>query len=204
MRTAEINRTTKETSIKLKLDIDGTGKNNINTGVGFFDHMLTLFSAHGMFDLDIECKGDLQVDAHHTVEDIGICLGLAFAEALGDMKGIKRFSDKIIPMDEALVLTAVDISGRPHLSYDLEVPAFKVGSFDTELVLEFFLAFVRNAKMTLHIKKLNGINTHHIIEGCFKAFGRTLDEATMLDPRREGFVPSTLALFSILVDTRGT
>ncbi len=191
MRTAEINRTTKETSIKLKLDIDGTGKNNINTGVGFFDHMLTLFSAHGMFDLDIECKGDLQVDAHHTVEDIGICLGLAFAEALGDMKGIKRFSDKIIPMDEALVLTAVDISGRPHLSYDLEVPASKVGSFDTELVLEFFLAFVRNAKMTLHIKKLNGINTHHIIEGCFKAFGRTLDEATMLDPRREGFVPST-------------
>ena len=144
-----------------------------------------------MFDLDIECKGDLQVDAHHTVEDIGICLGLAFAEALGDMKGIKRFSDKIIPMDEALVLTAVDISGRPHLSYDLEVPASKVGSFDTELVLEFFLAFVRNAKMTLHIKKLNGINTHHIIEGCFKAFGRTLDEATMLDPRREGFVPST-------------
>ncbi len=191
MRTSEIIRTTKETDIKLSLCLDGTGKSNINTGVGFFDHMLTLFAAHGMFDLEVVCKGDLQVDAHHTVEDIGICLGMAFAEALGDMKGIKRYADKIIPMDESLILTAVDISGRPHLSFDLEVPSATVGSFDTELVCEFFLAFVRNAKMTLHIKKLAGNNTHHIIEGCFKSFARTLDEATMIDPRMKDVLPST-------------
>jgi imidazoleglycerol-phosphate dehydratase len=153
--------------------------------------MLTLFARHAHYDLTVACKGDVNVDYHHSVEDVAICLGKAFYEALGDKRGINRYADKIIPMDEALVLTAVDISGRPHLSYDLEVPAYKVGSFDTELVLEFFLAFVRNAKMTLHIKKLNGINTHHIIEGCFKAFGRTLDEATMIDPRREGILPST-------------
>ncbi len=191
MRSSEIVRTTKETDIKLSLCLDGTGKSNINTGVGFFDHMLTLFAAHGMFDLEVSCNGDLQVDAHHTVEDIGICLGMAFAEALGDMKGIKRYADKIIPMDESLILTAVDISGRPHLSFDLEVPSSKVGNFDTELVSEFFLAFVRNAKMTLHIKKLAGTNTHHIIEGCFKSFARTLDEATMLDPRMKDILPST-------------
>lgn len=191
MRTSEIVRTTKETDIKLNLNIEGTGKSNINTGVGFFDHMLTLFAAHGMFDLEVACKGDIQVDAHHTVEDIGICLGMAFAEALGDMKGIKRYADKIIPMDESLILTAVDISGRPHLSFDLEVPASKVGNFDTELVCEFFLAFVRNAKMTLHIKKLVGTNTHHIIEGCFKSFARTLDEATTIDPRMKDILPST-------------
>ncbi len=191
MRISEIKRTTKETDIKLTLNIDGTGKSNINTGVGFFDHMLTLFASHGMFDLDVQCKGDLEVDAHHTVEDVGICLGKAFAEALGDMKGIKRYADKIIPMDESLVLSAIDISGRPHLSLDLEVPAKRVGNFDTELVGEFFVSFVRNAKLTLHIKKLAGRNTHHIIEGCFKAFGRTLDEATMIDPRREGVLPST-------------
>lgn len=191
MRSSEITRKTKETDIKLKLCLDGTGNCNINTGVGFFDHMLTLFAAHGMFDLEVLCNGDLQVDAHHTVEDIGICLGMAFAEALGDMKGIKRYADKIIPMDEALVLAAIDISGRPHLSFDLEVPSSTVGSFDTELVCEFFLAFVRNAKMTLHIKKLAGNNTHHIIEGCFKAFARILDEATMLDPRMKDILPST-------------
>lgn len=191
MRTSEIVRTTKETDIKLNLNIDGTGKSNINTGVGFFDHMLTLFAAHGMFDLEVACKGDIQVDAHHTVEDIGICLGMAFAKALGDMKGIKRYADKIIPMDESLILTAVDISGRPHLSFDLEVPASKVGNFDTELVCEFFLAFVRNAKMTLHIKKIAGTNTHHIIEGCFKSFARTLDEATTIDPRMKDILPST-------------
>ena len=153
--------------------------------------MLTLFASHGMFDLTVECKGDLQVDAHHTVEDVGICLGMAFKDALGDMKGINRYSDKIIPMDEALILNAVDISGRPHLAFDLEVPAKKVGTFDTELVSEFFLAFVRNAKLTLHIKKLNGRNTHHIIEGCFKVFGRIMDEATMLNPRRADVLPST-------------
>lgn len=191
MRTSEINRTTKETDIVLKLNIDGTGKSDIDTGVGFFDHMLTLFASHGMFDLTVKCKGDLEVDAHHTVEDVGICLGKAFAEALGDMKGIKRYADKIIPMDEALTLVAVDISGRPHLAFDLDVPAKKVGNFDTELVSEFFLSFVRNAKLTLHIKKLAGRNTHHIIEGCFKAFGRTMDDATCFDPRREGVLPST-------------
>ena len=191
MRISEINRKTNETDITLILNIDGTGKSEINTGVGFFDHMLTLFASHGMFDLTVKCNGDLQVDAHHTVEDVGICLGMAFNEALGDMKGIKRYSDKIIPMDEALVLNAVDISGRSYLAFDLEVPAKQVGNFDTELVSEFFLAFVRTAKLTLHIKKLAGRNTHHIIEGCFKAFGRIMDEATLLDSRRAGVLPST-------------
>lgn len=191
MRTSEIKRKTKETDIELTLNLDGSGKSDINTGVGFFDHMLTLFASHGLFDLTVKCNGDLEVDAHHTVEDVGICLGLALAESLGDMKGIKRYADKIIAMDEALILNAVDISGRPHLSFDLDVPAKKVGNFDTELVSEFFLAFVRNAKLTLHIKKLAGRNTHHIIEGCFKCFGRLLDEATQIDPRREGVLPST-------------
>ncbi len=191
MRIANIDRKTKETDIKLTLNLDGSGRSNIDTGVGFFDHMLTLFASHGMFDLDVKCNGDLEVDAHHTVEDVGICLGKAFAEAMGDMKGIKRFADKTIPMDESLILVATDISGRPHLAFDLEVPAKKVGAFDTELVGEFFLSFVRNAKVTLHIRKLAGRNTHHIIEGCFKSFGRVMDEATMIDPRREGVLPST-------------
>ncbi len=191
MRVAEINRKTKETDIFLKLNIDGSGKSEIDTGVGFFDHMLTLFAAHGMFDLVVKCSGDLQVDAHHTVEDVGICLGQAFSEALGDMKGIKRYADKIVPMDESLVLVAVDISGRPHLSFDLPVPYGTVGNFDTELVNEFFYSFIRNSKITLHIKKFNGLNTHHIIECCFKAFGRTLDEATMIDERRADVLPST-------------
>lgn len=191
MRSSEIKRKTKETDIYLSLVIDGSGKSEIDTGVGFFDHMLTLFASHGMFDLIVKCNGDLEVDAHHTVEDVGICLGKAFSEALGDMKGIKRYSDKIIPMDESLILCALDISGRPHLSLDLEVPAKRVGNFDTELVSEFFLAFVRNAKVTLHVKKLAGRNTHHIIEGCFKAFGRALDEATMIDSRRADVLPST-------------
>ncbi len=191
MRTSEINRKTKETDIELKLNLDGTGKSEIDTGVGFFDHMLTLFAAHGMFDLSVKCNGDLDVDAHHTVEDVGICLGQAFAEALGDMKGIKRYADKIIPMDEALILVAVDVSGRPYLAFDLDVPASKVGNFDTELVSEFFFSFVRNAKLTLHIKKLDGKNTHHIIEGCFKAFGRVMDEAVAIDERRADVLPST-------------
>lgn len=191
MRTAEIKRKTKETDIELFLNIDGKGECDIDTGVAFFDHMLTLFAAHGMFDLKVKCAGDTEVDAHHSVEDIGICLGKAFAQALGDLKGLKRYADKTIPMDEALILTAVDISGRPHLSFSLDTPARKVGNFDTELVEEFFLSFVRNAKMTLHINKLAGRNTHHIIEGCFKAFGRVMDEATLLDPRREGVLPST-------------
>lgn len=191
MRSSEIKRKTKETDIFLSLNLDGSGKSDIDTGVGFFDHMLTLFASHGMFDLVVKCNGDLEVDAHHTVEDVGICLGKAFSEALGDMKGIKRYSDKIIPMDESLILCAIDISGRPHLSLNLDVPAKRVGNFDTELVSEFFLAFVRNAKMTLHINKFAGRNTHHIIEGGFKAFGRALDEATMIDSRREGILPST-------------
>lgn len=191
MRTAVIERKTNETDIKLQLNIDGSGKAEIDTGVGFFDHMLTLFASHGMFDLSVKCRGDLQVDAHHSVEDIGICLGKAFAEALGDMKGINRYADRMIPMDEALVLVAIDVSGRPHLEMDLEIPSQKVGDFDTELVEEFFLSFVRNAKVTLHIKKLSGKNSHHIIEGCFKAFGRVLDFATSVDARREGVLPST-------------
>ncbi len=191
MRTSEINRKTKETDITIKLNIDGTGISDINTGVGFFDHMLTLFASHGLFDLTVKCNGDLEIDAHHTVEDVGICLGKAFSDALGDMKGITRYADKILPMDEALILVAADISGRPHLSMSLDVPAKKVGNFDTELVSEFFLSFVRNAKMTLHINKMAGRNTHHIIEGCFKAFGRVMDAATCFDPRREGVIPST-------------
>ncbi len=191
MRAAEIKRTTKETDIELSLNIDGTGIADIDTGVGFFDHMLTLFAAHGMFDLKVKCNGDLSVDGHHSVEDIGICLGKAFSDALGDMKGIKRYADRIIPMDESLVLVAVDISGRPHLEFDLELPSTKVGDFDTELVEEFFLSFVRNSKITLHIKKLAGKNTHHIIEGCFKAFGRVMDDATAIDTRRADVLPST-------------
>jgi imidazoleglycerol-phosphate dehydratase len=191
MRVSNDSRDTNETKIKYMLNIDGSGKCNVNTGVGFFDHMLNLFASHGMFDLDIECNGDLNVDAHHTVEDVGICLGKAFYEALGDKKGIRRYADKTIPMDEALVLTAVDISGRAHLSYDLEIPSFKVGDFDTELIEEFFCAFVREAKITLHIKKLAGRNSHHIIECCFKSFARTMDEACSIDPRRQDVLPST-------------
>lgn len=191
MRVSNDSRDTNETKIKYMLNIDGSGKCNVNTGVGFFDHMLNLFASHGMFDLDIECNGDLNVDAHHTVEDVGICLGKAFYEALGDKKGIRRYADKTVPMDEALVLTAVDISGRAHLSYDLEIPSFKVGDFDTELIEEFFCAFVREAKITLHIKKLAGRNSHHIIECCFKSFARTMDEACSIDPRRQDVLPST-------------
>lgn len=191
MRTSDINRKTAETDISLYLNLDGTGKSEIDTGVGFFDHMLTLFASHGMFDLKVKCNGDLNVDAHHTVEDVGICLGKAFEEAMGDKKGIKRFADKTIPMDEALVLVATDISGRPYLGFSLDVPAKRVGNFDTELVSEFFYSFVRNAKLTLHINKLAGKNTHHIIEGCFKAFGRVMDEATLIDPRRADVLPST-------------
>ena len=191
MRVSNDSRDTNETKIKYMLNIDGSGKCNVNTGVGFFDHMLNLFASHGMFDLDIECNGDLNVDAHHTVEDVGICLGKAFSKALGDQKGIRRYADKTVPMDEALVLTAVDISGRAHLSYDLDIPTFKVGDFDTELIEEFFCAFVREAKITLHIKKLAGRNSHHIIECCFKSFARTMNEACSIDPRRQDVLPST-------------
>ena len=191
MRIGEIERTTKETSITLRLDLDGSGQSDIDTGVGFLDHMLTLFSRHGMFDLTITCDGDTYVDDHHSVEDIGICLGTAFHQALGDMAGINRYGSIILPMDEALIMAAVDISGRSYLGFDFQISAHKVGTFDTELVEEFFLAFVRNANITLHLRQLAGTNSHHIIEGAFKAFGRVMRQAAALDPSLGGQIPST-------------
>ena len=191
MRTAQIKRTTKETDIFLSLDLDGTGKAEIDTGVGFFDHMLTLFAHHGRFDLVVNCKGDTQVDAHHSVEDIAICLGKCFAEALGDLRGATRYGDIILPMDETLILCAVDLSGRSCLRYNLEIPAQKVGEFDTELTEEFFESFVRNANITLHIRQLDGMNSHHIIEGAFKAFARALAKAVKLDPALADEIPSS-------------
>lgn len=191
MRTSEIARKTAETDITLSLNLDGTGQSEINTGVGFLDHMLTLFAKHGRFDLSVRCAGDTEVDDHHSVEDIGIALGLAFKEALGDKRGILRYGDTTLPMDETLVLTAVDFSGRPYLGFDLPVRAKKVGTFDTELVEEFFLGFVRNAGCTLHIRKLAGTNSHHIIEGAFKSFGRTVKKAVSIDPDFADEIPST-------------
>lgn len=189
MRTSTICRQTAETNIELQLNLDGTGMSTIDTGCGFMDHMLTLFAAHGGYDLTVKCKGDTQVDDHHTVEDIGICLGLAFAEALGDKRGIARYGEKILPMDESLILSAVDISGRSYLAYNLDIPTAKVGSFDTELCEEFWLAFVRKAEMTLHIRQLAGTNSHHIIEGCFKSVARSLAMATALGNTNQ--IPST-------------
>ena len=191
MRTAEINRKTNETDIKLNLNLDGTGKSEVNTGCGFLDHMLTLFARHGGFDLTVSCKGDTYVDYHHTVEDIGIALGDAFKSALGDMRGITRYGSFILPMDEALIMTAVDISGRAHLSYGLTIPAQKVGDFDTELAEEFYLGFVRHAAVTLHIKELSGTNSHHIIEGAFKSVARSLAAAVKIDENRRDEIPST-------------
>ena len=191
MRTAEIKRKTNETDIKLSLNLDGTGKSEINTGCGFLDHMLTLFARHGGFDLTVSCKGDTYVDYHHTVEDIGIALGDAFKSALGDMRGITRYGSFILPMDESLIMTAVDISGRAHLSYDLTIPAQKVGDFDTELTEEFYLGFVRHAAVTLHIKQLSGTNSHHIIEGAFKSVARSLAAAVKIDQNRKDEIPST-------------
>ena len=191
MRISEINRKTYETDIKLKLNLDGTGKSEIDTGCGFLDHMLTLFAKHGRFDLNVKCVGDTYVDDHHTVEDIGIALGDAFSVALGDKKGIIRYGNMILPMDEALILSAVDLSGRGHLEYDLDIPTDKVGAFDTELVVEFFLAFVRNAKCTLHIKSLAGRNSHHIIEGAFKSVARSLKDAVSIDAEYKDEIPST-------------
>lgn len=182
MRTAEIIRKTAETDISLKLNIDGKGNSTVSTGCGFLDHMLTLFAKHGRFDLEIICKGDIQVDFHHTAEDIGIVLGKAFREALGDKKGIIRYGSMILPMDEALILSAVDFSGRSCLGYDLQIPTEKVGAFDTELVEEFFLGFVRNAELTLHIKQMAGTNSHHIIEGAFKSVARSIKQAVKIDP----------------------
>ena len=191
MRTAEINRKTAETDISLSLNLDGTGKSEINTGCGFLNHMLTLFAKHGRFDLSVKCVGDTDVDDHHTAEDIGICLGDAFAKALGDMRGIVRYGNMILPMDEALILSAVDISGRGKLVTDLKIPTEKVGTFDTELVFEFFEAFVRLANITLHIRQLAGENSHHIIEGAFKSVARSLRAAVKIDPEMAGEIPST-------------
>ena len=191
MRTAEINRKTNETDIRLTLDLDGTGRSDINSGVGFLDHMLTLFARHGRFDLTLNCDGDTYVDDHHSVEDIGIALGQAFGQALGDKRGIIRYGSFILPMDETLILGAVDISGRSFLNYDLRIPAQKVGTFDSELTEEFFLGFVRSANLTLHIKQLEGKNSHHIIEGAFKCFGRMMKQAVSIDEAFRDEIPST-------------
>lgn len=191
MRTAKIDRKTNETDIKLSLNIDGTGKSNIESGCGFLDHMLTLFASHGKFDLETKCDGDTYVDDHHTTEDIGIVLGQAFSQALGDKKGIVRYGDTVLPMDEALILTAVDFSGRSYLGYSLDIPTQKVGTFDTELVKEFFLAFTRNANLTLHIKQLDGENSHHIIEGAFKSVARSIRNAVKIDSDFADEIPSS-------------
>ena len=189
MRTAEINRKTAETDIMLTLNLDGTGKSTVKTGVGFLDHMLTLFAAHGKFDLTVSCQGDTYVDDHHSAEDIGICLGMAFQQALGDKRGITRYGSFLLPMDEALIQTAVDISGRSYLGFGLEIPTEKIGTFDTELVEEFWLAFVRQCPMSLHIRQLAGKNSHHIVEGCFKSVARSLRIAVKSDGTDE--IPST-------------
>ena len=191
MRKSDITRKTAETDITLSLDLDGTGKSAIDTGVGFLDHMLELFARHGRFDLDVRCKGDTHVDSHHSVEDIGICLGTAFAQALGDARGICRYSDVMLPMDEALVLCAVDVSGRSHLSLDVALPDHAVGAMDTELLEEFLLALVRKAGITVHLRMLDGKNAHHIIEACFKALARALRAAVKIDEELGGEIPST-------------
>ena len=191
MRVSNIVRKTAETDIKLELNIDGRGIANVNTGCGFLDHMLTLFASHGRFDLTVGCVGDVNVDYHHTVEDVGISLGKAFCEALGDKRGIERYGSMILPMDESLILAAVDFSGRDYLAFDVEIPSFKVGDFDTELVEEFWLGFVRQANCTLHLQKLAGKNSHHIIEGVFKAAARAMKAAVKIDVERQGEIPST-------------
>lgn len=191
MRNATINRKTAETDIALKLNLDGKGTSSVNSGCGFLDHMLTLFAKHGRFDLSLTCQGDTFVDDHHTVEDIGIALGQAFAEALADKRGITRYGDTVLPMDEALILTAVDISGRGYLGYELQIPTEKVGTFDTELVEEFWLAFTRCSGITLHIRQLSGRNSHHIIEGTFKSVARSLRAAVAIDRDYSDEIPST-------------
>ena len=191
MRTAQITRTTFETDIKLSLNLDGKGESKIDTGCGFLDHMLTLFAKHGRFDLTVLCKGDTYVDYHHTAEDIGIVLGKAFNDALGDKKGIVRYGDITLPMDETLILSAVDISGRAYLGYKLDIPTERVGDFDTELVEELWLAFTRNLNCTLHIVQLAGSNSHHIIEGAFKSVARSLKKAVAIDPDFANEIPST-------------
>lgn len=191
MRTAQIDRKTAETDISLSLNLDGKGISEVHTGCGFLDHMLTLFARHGRFDLQVSCTGDTYVDDHHTVEDVGIALGQAFAKALGDKRGICRYGNMILPMDEALILSAVDLSGRSHLSYQLEIPTEKVGTFDTELVEEFWLGFVRNCNCTLHLRSLAGSNSHHIIEGAFKSAARSMRAAVSIDKEFADEIMST-------------
>ena len=190
-RTARIARTTKETDIELSIDLDGTGATDIDTGIGFFDHMLTAFGRHGLFDLSVRAEGDLEVDGHHTVEDVGIVAGQAFTRALGDKRGIRRFGSIALPMDEALILAAVDISGRGQLFWEADVPAVMVGAFDATLAKEFFIAFAANAGVTLHIRELAGENTHHVIEGMFKAVARAMRQAVEPDPRMGDALPTT-------------
>lgn len=194
MRKAEITRKTNETDISLSLSLDGTGKSDINTGIGFLDHMLDLFAKHSRMDLSVTCKGDTYVDFHHSAEDIGIVLGQAFKEAVGDKKGIRRYGNMILPMDETLILASLDISGRAFLKYGLEIPTAKVGEMDTELIEEFFISFVRNADITLHIKQLDGTNSHHIIEGAFKAVARAIKEAVSIDENAKDEIPSSKGL----------
>ena len=191
MRKAEIKRKTNETDIYEEINLDGRGVGKIDTGIGFLDHMLTLFARHGRFDLTVKCTGDLQVDGHHTVEDVGICLGKVFLQAVGEKRGICRYGFTVLPMDEALILTAVDLSGRAYLGYGLDIRAGKVGDFDTELAEEFFYAFVRSAECTLHVKQLSGSNAHHIIEGAFKSFARSLRRAVATESGFEDEIPST-------------
>ena len=196
MRNAEIARKTAETDILIRLELDGTGKADVDSGVGFLDHMLTLFAKHGRFDMTLRCQGDTKVDDHHAVEDIGICLGQAFRSALGEKKGICRYGDITLPMDETLMLAAADISGRGGFFPDLHIPASKVGTFDTELGAEFWLAFARESGITLHLRQLAGGNSHHVLEGCFKAAARCLREAVSVDPELAGEVPSTKGTLS--------
>lgn len=191
MRQATIERKTAETDIRLFLNLDGRGKSRVDTGCGFLDHMLTLFAAHGRFDLDVTCAGDTRVDYHHTMEDVGIALGMAFSEALGDKKGIHRYGDTILPMDEALILTAADLSGRCFLNYQMKMPTEKVGDFDTELGEEFWFGFSRKAECALHFQMLAGRNSHHILEGSFKSMARSLREAVAVDVEFAGEIPST-------------
>lgn len=191
MREANIRRETAETAVELTLNLDGAGAAEVDTGVGFLDHMLTLFTFHARFDLRVHCKGDSHVDDHHSVEDVGIALGRALREAVGDRRGIARYGQWLLPMDEALVLCALDLSGRSHLNFDVAIPTMTVGGFDTELVKEFLLALTRNGGMTLHLKLLAGENTHHIIEACFKALGRALRQAVAPDPSMHGKAPSS-------------
>lgn len=186
MRTATVTRKTKETDIFCELNIDGKGTSEISTGIGFFDHMLEAFSRHGFFDLKLTCNGDLNVDCHHTIEDCGIVLGEAFLKAIGDKKGIKRYGSFLLPMDDSLVLSAVDICGRPYLVFDMEFTSYKVGEFETEMVKEFFYAFSYSSKINIHIKEMAGLNNHHKIEAAFKSFAKSMDMATSIDERIEG------------------